>query len=569
MNTETLQTAYPTNVIAHTFSQNPPKLTFAGNYEIYARQGTDVSFTSVTLTSNNLTFIDNTQGSNVLQVQDNELILNGTVVGGGGGGDLGEWANFPMVANVQGNMSSIKNIKSISFETQNDNILAINENNDLTFNGNVLAIGGITPSRWASYPAIEDVEMETSSIKNVSSIYFQSQIQNVLTVNETGHLTYNGDILAVGSVTPATWANYEAVANINADNKNMINTNSILFKSDVTNALTVNNTNQLTYNGQVVQTGGNLDLSQWATFPAVANLEMGQHGISILPFTIGYPVSQMDTNLYIGKATYALNPDVIIYPANFKVGDLLAPATSINFCCIDAMYLTSAIGVEITGGGNLSLTGGGNVLIGSATISMNGGVVDIVGGEILMSGGSIDLLGGSVLFAGGTLTLGGAQVSLGATNLTIESGLIEVGSGKIIIGTIGSSVSQLGIQCYGGGIGTTKLGSVDGTQTLDITNVRTINGAPYVPGGGLPQSGRINFTGGLPPVFSYTITGITGMTATGYINVTCIGNADTDLGYFGIRIMTASTTFGGSVSLVFSRAVVVGDSIVWSVASLT
>jgi hypothetical protein len=296
---------------------------------------------------------------------------------------------------------------------------------------------------------------------------------------------------------------------------------------------------------------------------------MGQHGIIIDPFTIGFPVSQMDTNLYIGRSTYTLNPDVIIYPANFKVGDVGTPATSISMCCIDPIYLTSAIGVEITGGGNLSLTGGGNVLIGSATISMNGGVVDIVGGEILMSGGSIDLLGGSVLFAGGTLTLGGAQLSLGATNLTIESGLIEVGSGRIIIGTIGSSSTQLGIQCYGGGIGTTKLGSVDGTKTLDISNVRNINGIPYVPGGVLPQSGRVNFVAEFPPKVSYTITGITGMTATGYVNVTCIGNIDSDVGQFGLKQMNASTDFGGSVQLIFSRAVVGGDSIVWSVAKLS
>jgi len=568
MNTETLQTAYPTNVIAHTFSQNPPKLTFAGNYEIYARQGTDVSFTSVTLTSNNLTFIDNTQGSNILQVENNELLLNGTVVGGGGGGNLGEWANFPMIANVQANMSSIKNLKSIYFESQEESVLAINANNDLTFNGNIVAIGGITPSEWATYPAIATVQMEMSSIHNISSILFNSQTQNILTVDEENRLTYNGDVLAIGGVTPAEWANYEAVADINANEKKMVNTDSILFKSEVANILTINETNQLTYNGQVLQTGGNLDLSQWATFPAVEQLRMGQHGITVDPFTIGFPVSQMDTNLYIGKSTYPLNPDVIFYPATFKVGDIATPATSISMCSIDPIYLTSAIGVEITGGGNLSLTGGGNVLIGSATISMNGGVVDIVGGEILMSGGSIDLLGGAVLFAGGTLTLGGAQVSLGATNLTIESVLIEVGSGKIIIGTIGSSVSQLGIQCYGGGIGTTKLGSVDGTQTLDITNVRTINGAPYV-SGGLPQSGRVNFVGAFPPKVSHTVTGITGMTATGYINVTCIGNIDSDIGQFGIKQMNASTDFGGSVQLIFSRAVAVGDSIVWSVAKLS
>ena len=197
MNTQQLQTAYPTTTVAHTFSQNPPKLTFAGNYEIYAKQGTDVSFKSVTLTDNNLTFIDNSQISNILQVENNELLLNGTVVGGGGNVDLGEWSYFPMLRDVQANMSSIKNLDSIYFKSEFDSVLSVNSSNNLTFNGNIVSIGGITPAEWATYPAIATVQMEMSSIHNISSILFKSQTQNILTVDEENRLTYNGDVLSV------------------------------------------------------------------------------------------------------------------------------------------------------------------------------------------------------------------------------------------------------------------------------------------------------------------------------------------------------------------------------------
>ena len=293
-------------------------------------------------------------------------------------------------------------------------------------------------------------------------------------------------------------------------------------------------------------TGSGANASNWSTFPATTNVDMGtNHGITFKGTSTGYPNSQFDTNMYIGKESYLFDPDFVAFVGKFQVGSLLTPATSFSVTCGSSISLSSVSGVSVLGGGGVSITGGGGITAIGSTINLGAGAITAVGGTITLGAGTISALGGTVNLGGGIINMGGlgAINMLGATlnmgaglinmlsgNFLIGSGAIEMGTGALIVGTAttagggakfyGNAIETYksisggegGLICHGNGAvqtnfitsgdqnflnirniatGTTNNVKIDDVLSINsngsgmaLNNVATINGQPYPPPGG-------------------------------------------------------------------------------------
>jgi hypothetical protein len=149
---------------------------------------------------------------------------------------------------------------------------------DLFFDGQLLAKAGDIQniSDWADYPAIASVDVDTKGINNAGTISFGDTV-NTLAVDVSNNLTYNGSIVNAGTPV-ADWANSPAVAVVNVNNKGVNQASSISFGNAI-NTLTTDVSNNLTYNGSIINAGGG-SVSDWASFPASTNVNMNNKNIN-------------------------------------------------------------------------------------------------------------------------------------------------------------------------------------------------------------------------------------------------------------------------------------------------
>ena len=430
--------------------------------------------------------------------------------GGGGGSNINTWAYYPALQPVDMSGNNIFNANEILFKSDVDNILSVNSNNDLTYNGSVLQVGGTTPSEWANYPALADIQMNTSSIKNISSIFFGSETTNFLAVNEANELTYNGDVLAVGGITPAEWANYPAVANVDIDSRDIQKTGRVLFKSDTTNILTTNESNQLTYNGAVLNTGGTPDVSTWATYPATSNVVMGANVITTT-----------------GTTGITANPgglSATVPTINLTSGGGFGGVVNVT---ADAGYAGVSYGrVSINANGGST----GDIITG-VLVEINAntpvGVVPTASSAVKISAAGINSYAGAVptigSLAGYNFIYGNAGVNIcaGTPSLLPNTGVTTYLYGANGI-ELNSDVYTTSIQPFWNGITSNvepllikgRPGSLlhsEGVVVLE--NVSTINGVP--PGGGASWVGTA--TSALD-MSNYGITNISTLTGVSSIN---------------------------------------------------
>ena len=432
--------------------------------------------------------------------------------GGGGGSNINTWAYYPALQPVDMSGNNIFNANEILFKSDVDNILSVNGDNDLTYNGSVLQVGGTTPSEWANYPALADIQMATSSIKNVSSILIGSETTNILAVNEANELTYNGDVLAVGGITPAEWANYPAVANVDIDNRDVLKTGRVLFKSDTTNILTTNESNQLTYNGAVLNTGGSVDLSQWATLPAVANVVMGSNVIT--------------TTTTTGITANPGGLSATVPTINLTSGGGFGGVVNVT---ADAGYAGVSYGrvsINANGGSTGDIITGGLVEINANTPV---GVVPTASSAVKISAAGINSYAGAIPSIG---SLAGYNFIYGTAGVNICAGtpsvLPNTGVTTYLYGANGielnSDVYTTSIQPFWNGItvdvaplvikGRPAVPLIHGEGVVMLENVSTINGAVYPP----PGSGWVGTATSALDMSNYGITNISTLTGVSTIN---------------------------------------------------
>ena len=386
---------------------------------------------------------------------------------------------------------------------------------DLFFDTELLAKAGDIQqvADWSLYPALSTIDMVGNPIVGASGVtitdgshpqlltasVFGREVNGCSVVTGTYVKSVNADIGDIvlssingsvsiskpldGVIDFAVPVGAGGVASVNGQ------TGPITFES-LDSTITITNPTPGVIN--LATAGGSV--ADWANYPAVAQVNCSSFGIKCDPIGAGtsYSFSQLDTNLTIGKASYfPFFPDVIMYPANFQVGSLIAPATSISFTSLVDIGITGGAGVSVTGGGGLSLIGGGGITALGATITLGAGALSMLGGSINLGAGTINMAGGLINALGTAINVGGGLI-------TATTGGLLVTAGSVVVGT--SANAGAGIVCYGGTIQCVPSivgggGGLDMTNQCPITGVTSIQGnniAIETPVGGTITIGDIN-----------------------------------------------------------------------------
>ena len=359
---------------------------------------------------------------------------------------------------------------------------------------------------WSLYPALQNVDMDGKALDNASQVTVTDGTNPQVLTASAGGLLVNGQAVATGTVVKSVNTDAGDIVLESADNSVVITkpvagtinfavpagAGGVASLNAQTGAVSLSSTGgSITITnpgpGQINLESATGNVADWATFPAVSAVNMQDNGINISPTPTGYPNSQLDTNLQIGKPSYVLFPTIDMYPSTFRVGGLTAPATSVDFNSLGAFTVNSGVGIALTGGGGVSIVGGGGISALGATITLGAGAVSALGGSINLGGGTINM-------AGGLINALGAAVNIGGGLITATTGGLLVTAGSVVVGT--SSNAGAGILCYGGKIqcSPSLLGGGGGLEmnSTPITGVSTINGAPYPPANPFDLAGLLN-----------------------------------------------------------------------------
>jgi hypothetical protein len=406
-------------------------------------------------------------------------------------------------------------------------------NGDLFFDTELLAKANDIQNiaDWALYPALSTINVATNNIT------VAQKIQTVQLTNASGTFGTSGQYLTsdgttINWVTPTTpvdntsnWATFPAVADVNMGLSSITSTNTMTFViPGSTTTLAGGAGGTLLVNGTPISTGpGNA--SQWATFPAVADVSVPDFNLTLTSavpnpnLVTPYKTATVKGNLTVGDTTQTgVRPDFNAYVGSFNVGGGGSPATAISMNSVGTLTLNSLA--------NLSLT--------SATTTITSGLVSVVGvgGVAITGGGDVAVTGGAVQVSGtvGVAVTGGGGVAVsggGAVTVTGGVGVSVLGGGGVAV-TGGGGVSVVGgagvLINSGGSLQTETITNVSGTgNTLAINNLSTINGVAYPPVGSGVTS--LNTQSGAVTITSPTANLVVGSTGAGNIELTVPGGA--------------------------------------------
>ena len=357
-----------------------------------------------------------------------------------------------------------------------------------------LDISGVASGKnWSLYPTLN------------SSIIFQS---SYVLSNVGPNLYFAGVELTDVSGGGQDWSRFPAISTVQMNNNSLTGLSTLFFQDSATlYSVTGNN---LFYNGQPIQYGNNSNVSQWAKYPAVQNVNMNFSTLSNALLFSGSNLALSGSNITNGNT----------FTGSLGVGGTsLVSLATINslgqLSCQDIDVSNPGVGladVNIYGGtavpGDSALyVQGGVQFDGGSVHGFSAGVLPVGGintGRIDMLQAGFNLLhplvgaittgaamsitaGGALSIAGGgyvemnTSTLQMINTTQGNKNTTIQAGFLTVDpdiaatSSIKLFNTLGG-----GVEIDGGGqgslIGFSTL--IGGNLSTINLNVSTINGVP-------------------------------------------------------------------------------------------
>lgn len=434
------------------------------------------------------------------------------------------WASFPAISSIQMSNFNINsanaitastltasNISTNTIVTQQSTItqnLFVNSgaismldssgthilesiNGDLFFDTELLAKANDIQNiaDWSLYPALSTINVATNNITGAQ------QIQTVQLTNASGTFGTSGQFLTsdgttINWVTPtapniSNWATFPAAADVNMGLSSITSTNTMTFViPGFSTILSGGAGGTLLVNGTPISTGpGNA--AQWATFPALAD-------VSVPDFNLTLTSAVPNPNLGNAYKTATIK-------GNLTVGDTTQTGVRPDFNAFVGSFNVGqggspATAVNIGSLGTISMTSLANISMTSATTTITSGLVSVVGvgGVAITGGGDVAVTGGAVQVSGtvGVAVSGGGGVAVsggGAVTVTGGVGVSVLGGGGVAV-TGGGGVSVVGgagvLINSGGSLKTETITNVSGTgNTLAINNLSTINGVAYPPSG--------------------------------------------------------------------------------------
>ena len=444
--------------------------------------------------------------------------------------DIAQWSLYPAISTINMAGNNIINVNEIYASTINSystvsQVLDLDGNNlttagdELLFNGQPLATVSTATSSitgWSLYPAISAILADNNAITGVTDIQlssingspylssFNSEFISTATsdLNMTSFAVYTSSILGLSSINGAAYPPPIPSSQWISTAASQLDMANFPIKN-------VSSINGAAFPGPVA------DVSQWANFPASSTVQINDKYLSMTTTTpgIAYLDANINANLNVGTLSNApLRPNANFYVGSMNIGSVVSPLTNMNVESIGGITVNSLTGVAITGGGGVAITGGGAVAVtglGGVAVSGGGAVsVNGTGGVSVVGSGAVSVAAGGVLVSGG-----GVAVVAGGVDIT--AGGLVVGAGELAVGAVGLAGGGVGV--YGSDLKMTPVGPIQsqiytnyirsqsGTDTMQITNVSTINNAPYPP------------TAGGPVAFSYNIyvSNISGSDTTG------------------------------------------------------
>jgi hypothetical protein len=411
-----------------------PLMTYSGNTPIYlsaadAGGNADTWYQFPTQTGN-IQFID-ASGNHNLQSAEGDLTFDG---------DSTLAKNFYIYPVADGNLNFTDSGNGQAYPLES-------VNGNLYFDGELLAKAGDIQdiAAWADYPAINNVDMNTNKINNAGDI-------NCVDI-ECRDVFSGGDITAaaemfcshmniiepgtqLGDVPATTTEIFEGVITNGSDiiNQGDISTNTIHVATIATTqqlnldasgnpcALTTNAAGTALFvNGVQVQTGTPADVTQWATFPAVANVDVAANGLSMTGSLV--PPATNKFGLGTALAPIGINDQ---YAINTNIYNI-SPVGTFNISSNSSMAILTT---STTGTNEMNIT-----LAGAAGEDMNLTAPDI---NLTMTdpGSFMNLtapFGVTILGGGGFFMAAGAmEVVTGLDIRLITTGNISIGSGNVL-----------------------------------------------------------------------------------------------------------------------------------------
>ena len=426
----------------------------------------------------------------------------------------------------------------------------------LSANGNsgtgtyVTVNGHPCPGSWSEFPCTAvSLDMNNNQIINCRQIdlaFNGGGPFNLLSVDNEGQFTIGGPNAGVvyggQRGDAAQWSAYTALNTVDINNHALSNVTEITFTLP-DNVLTTDIDNNLTYNGNIVQTGAG-DTANWAQYDANHNVSIpSPHSFSVNEANDVFvkPDATINANIYHGVATFEsfVQPDFVSYPNTFSVGsavpgyaalnvDLNGGTEGVTIYSVTGVGILGDVDVDITAGGLLTLEAAGDINLTSAAITVETGGINVAAGAVNVECAEM------------------AVVSAGLYNVTSSTVLVETGAMTVTAGATNIGCAELGIASAGGVIitgGTTSIAV--GATTITTGNFNMTSATAQIAATG----GLFISTGG-----SYTsIAGSALVVATDSMQVNCptsfrFGPVSVDVikPYTGSTITLSGTTIQNS-----------------------
>ena len=319
--------------------------------------------------------------------------------------------------------------------------------------------GNACPAAWSQFPCTEPaLNLNNNQIVSCRQIDFAYAVGgpfNLLSINNAGNLTTNGD-----EILPlAQWATKPASQDVNMANHNFTSLAGLTFTAPG-HTLVPNGTGALTYNGEIINTGDAGNAANWAQYAANANVLLpSNYNFSMNPDNnvVFYPSARMNANIYHGIAGGYLEsaPDFVSFPNVFQVGTTLHPANEITMTAgalgfginsdteinIDA---TALVNVFSPGVVSIEAVTDFNLTAGLTTFEL--GVWNTAALATTFEVASFDVVSaGNIALSGTTATMAFGATTIGTLGLGITAGATVVGVASWNLASVGN-VTTTGTQ---------------------------------------------------------------------------------------------------------------------------
>jgi hypothetical protein len=407
---------------------------------------------------------------------------------------------------------------------------------NLYFDGELLALAGDVQdiAAWSDYPAIHNILMEGFSIQGANDITTETLEASVLNTTllsaatveaiiETNTASLNVGPLALGGQTIQTSirdGNIRTTGDISGETLHIhgiatareLNLDASGGTAPVRLTTNLGGT-ELFVNGSVVQTGSPSDASQWAAYPAVANVDVNTHNLSMTgslvpPATNTFSLGGSTVTPILRNEQYALQTDIYS----------VSPVNTLN---ISSNAGISLLSTSSTGSNefNISLVGAAGENMNLTAPDINLTMTDTTSFMNLTAPFGVTILGGGGFF----MAAGAMEVVTGLDIMLVTPGNIRIGSGNV-----GGATTEIEKYSFLDNVVT----PVSGANPFVINRVRTLNNSIGSEGG----DGVMNFT--CVSVESHTVQNFTDNSKTIGMTITASGSGGVDnrnitMGNFG------------------------------------